>query len=42
MITAGFNSLDYIELGLVFTNNRAYYSGYSTLKDIMGEYASIS
>jgi len=42
MITAGFNSLDYIELGLVFTNNRAYYNGYSTLKDIMGEYASTS
>lgn len=31
-----------MELGLVFANNRAYYSGYTTLKDVMGEYADLS
>lgn len=40
LINNGFNCLTNLELGLTFSNNRAYYSGFTTLKDIMGEYAS--
>lgn len=42
LISNGYNSLSWLELGLVFTNNRAYYAGWTTLKDIMGEYADLS
>ena len=42
MISNGYNSLDYMELGLIATTNKAFYNGYSTLKDIMGEYADLS
>lgn len=42
MISNGYNCLSWLELGLIFTNNRAYYNGWTTLKDIMGEYADLS
>jgi hypothetical protein len=31
MISYGYNSLDKMELGLYFTNNRDYYRGFSVL-----------
>ena len=38
MIDNGYNSLDYLELGLYFTNNKDYYRGFSSLCDYSGNY----
>ena len=42
MTNIGFDSLSSIELGLYLDKNLAYYSGYSSLKDICGEYLTSS
>lgn len=38
MTNIGFDSLSSIELGLYLDKNLAYYSGYSSMRDICGEY----
>lgn len=38
MTNAGFDCLTNVELSLFSNTNMAYYSGYSTLKDVCNEY----